>query len=72
MTVFVLLNYDERTTGGVENVSEEHGASIYRKQKKGRCKQDRQCTENVTLKPVRASTVAVEKQKVLLILSVCL
>ena len=34
MIVFILLSYDERLVGGVENVSEEHGASIFRKQKK--------------------------------------
>jgi len=34
--------------------------------------QDRQCTYNVTLRRVRVTTVAVEKQQVLHILSVCL
>jgi hypothetical protein len=60
--MFILLSYDERMAGGVENVSEEHVVSIFRKQKKGRLKQDSQCTYNVTLKPVRATIVAVEKQ----------
>jgi len=62
MIVFIILSYDERMAGGVENVSEELGASIFRKQKKGRFKHDRQCTHNVTLKPVRAAIVAVGKQ----------
>ena len=35
-------------------------------------KQDRQCTHNVTLKCIRATTVAVGKQYVLHILCVCL
>jgi hypothetical protein len=35
-------------------------------------KQDRQCMYNVTLKYIRATIVAVEKQYVLYILSVCL
>jgi len=35
-------------------------------------KQDRQCTYDVTLRRVRETIVAVEKQEVLLILSVCL
>jgi len=35
-------------------------------------KQDRQCTYNVALICVRATVVAVEKQQVLHILSVCL
>jgi hypothetical protein len=35
-------------------------------------KQDRQCTYNVTLRRVRAIIVAVDKQYVLCILSVCL
>ena len=47
---------------GVENVSGEHVDSIFRKQKKGRFKQDRQCTYNVKLKPVRATIVSVEKK----------
>ena len=34
--------------------------------------QDRQCTYNVTMRRVRATVVAVERQYVLLILSVCL
>jgi len=34
--------------------------------------QDNQCTYNVTLRRVRATGFAVEKQKVLHILSVCL
>ena len=72
MIVFILLSYDERMAGGVENVSEEHGASIFRKQNKSRFKQDRQCTHNVTLKPVRPTIVAVEKQQASHILSVCL
>ena len=49
-------------TGGVENVPEERVVSIFRKQKNGSFKQDRQCTYNVTLKPVCATIVAVEKQ----------
>jgi len=60
--VFILLSYDERMAGGVEKVSEEHVASFFRKQKKGRFKQDRQCTYKVKLKPVHATIVAVEKQ----------
>ena len=60
--VFILLSYDERMAGGVEKVFEEHVASIFRKQEKGRFKHDRQCTYNIALKPVRATNVAVEKQ----------
>ena len=37
-----------------------------------RTKQDRQCTYNVTLRRVRATTVAVEKQQMLHKLSVCI
>jgi len=35
-------------------------------------KQDRQCTYNVTLRHVRATIVAVERQQVLYIVSLCL
>jgi len=35
-------------------------------------KQDRQCTHNIILRRIRATIVAVEKQRVLHILSVCL
>jgi len=38
----------------------------------GLIKQDQQCACNVTLRRVRATIVAVEKQYVLYILSVCL
>ena len=34
--------------------------------------QDRQCTHNVTLRRVRVASIAVERQQVLHILSVCL
>ena len=48
--------------GSVENVSEEHVTSIFRKLQKGLFKQGRQCTYNVKLNPVRATIVTVEKQ----------
>ena len=35
-------------------------------------KQDRQCRNNVTLRRIRATTVTMDKQQVLHILSVCL
>ena len=37
----------------------------------GELDKDRQCMNNITLRPVRATIFAVEKQYVLLILSVC-
>jgi len=44
----------------------------YEETEASKAKQDRQCTYNVTLQLVRATLVAVEKQNILHVMSVCL
>ena len=72
----IILTTDTQSIGtetsGTEAIINLDRVAPQRKHSLSQLQQDRKCTYNVTLRRVLAAIAAVEKQKVLHILSVCL